>query len=228
VNGHRLPETVTLAPGWGSYTWNVPASLVREGLNDLAWLSDRATAPADVLPGDGAIGATGFQAPVPIEVNSGGPADFAYISIGTGDGSETADGSDHRPGYNVAVIHPRTGRLLERRGFDTSPTGSDTEAEGLAHFIAAVPAGQIVAVAMQGEGTVHLTDSAVAALRSVGGQIDPRGQAGWSHALIGVKGAKAGSALEAAGVENGWLRVAPDRRTLAAAVNQVQWQPVGK
>ncbi len=63
---------------------------------------ERLDAPADVLPGSGAIGATGVAAPVAIEVNSGGPADFAFITIG--DEPEAEDGSAHRPGYNVAVI----------------------------------------------------------------------------------------------------------------------------
>jgi hypothetical protein len=224
VNGHRL-EPVTLAAGWGEATWQVPAGLLEQPINDLRFEFGRLDAPADVLPENGAIGATGVQAPVAIEANSGGPADFAYISIGEGEGS--VDGSIHRPGYNVAVIDPKTGRLLGQQGFDTTPGGTPSEAGALADFIARIPKGRIVVVAMQGDGASGLTDAAVAALRAIGGQADPRGTSGWSHAIIGVKGAAPGTALEVAGPDNGWLRVAADRRTLAVAVDTLLWEQTG-
>ena len=34
-------------------------------------------------------------------------------------------------------------------------------------------------------------------------------------------------ALEAAGLDDGWLRVAPDRRTLGIAVDTIRWQQTG-
>lgn len=221
VNGRRL-ERRTMTPGWSSYTWEVPANLLRAGLNEIRFEFDRLSAPADVLPGDGAIGATGVQAPLAIEVNSDGPVDLAFVTVGEGEGTE--DGSLHRPGYNVAVIDPRSGKLLERRGFDTTPTGSEGEAAALASFITALPEGRIVTVALQGEGAARLTGEAVAAFGQIGGQADLRGTTGWSHALIGVKGAAPGSALEVAGPENAWLRVAPDRRSLAMAVDSILWE----
>jgi hypothetical protein len=83
-----------------------------------------------------------------------------------------------------------------------------------------------VAVALQGDGAAHLTEDAVRALSQIGGQADLRGTTGWSHALIGVKGAAPGTALEAAGPDQGWLRAAPDRRTLAIAVDLILWERV--
>ncbi len=227
INGHRL-EGVTMSPGWSTYTWEVPARYLRQGLNDVRFEFERLDAPAEVLPGDGIIGGTAVQAPVAIEVNSGGPAGFAYITVGSGDGAE--DGSVHRPGYNVAIVHPQTGVLLDRRGFDTTPTGNEAEAAALAGFIAAVPEGQIVVVALQGEGAAHLTDEAIAAFRSIGGLADPRGGTAWSHAIIGVKGTSPGAALEAAGPDagDGWRRVAPDWRTLSIAVDEITWGPAGE
>ena len=219
VNGHRL-EQIVASPGWNSYSWQVPARFLRQGLNDLRFEFDHLAVPARVLPGHGTIGATGVQMPVAVEVHSGGPAGFAYISLG----DDAQDGSVHRPGYNVAVIDPRHGRLLDRQGFDTTPTGSESEAAALAGFLAGIPAGRIVVVAMQGEGAVHLTDAAVAAFRSIGGRADLRGTEGGSHALVGVKGAAPGTALEVAGPGDGWLRIAPDRRTLAVAVDLVRWE----
>jgi hypothetical protein len=204
----------------------VPARVLRQGLNDVRFEFDRLDAPADMLPGNGAIGATGVQAPVAIEANSGGAADFAFITVGEGD--EAEDGSVHSPGYNVAVVHPGSGELLERRGYDTTPGGSEAQATALADFIGAVPEGRIVVVAMQGDGAALLSEKAAAALRSIGGQVDPRGTSGWSHSIIGVKGAASGTALEAAGPEDGWLRVAPDWRTLAIAVDTLRWETIGR
>ena len=222
INGHEQ-EPVDMSSGWGRYSWDVPAGLVRAGLNDLQLRFDRLDAPADVLPGNGEIGATGLQAPVAIEVNSGGPAGFAYITVGSG--VEAQDGSLHSPGYNVAVIHPGTGKLLDLAGFDTTPAGNEAQADALAEFIAAVPDGRIVVAALQeGDGAVYLNDDAVAALSRIGGQVDPRGVTDWSHAIIGVKGAAPGTALEVAGPDNGWLRAAPDRRTLAIALDLVLWE----
>jgi hypothetical protein len=224
VNGHSLPGAA-MSPRWGTYTWQVSGDILQPGLNDLRFEFGRLDAPADVLPGSGVIGGTGVPAPVAIEVNSGGPADFAFITVGSGDGVE--DGSVHRPGYNVAVIEPHGGRVVDRQGFDTAPGSGEAESTALADFIANVPEGQIVAVALQGDGAAYLTDDALAGLRAIGGQADPRGTAGWSHAIIGVKGAAPGMAMEATGPENGWLRVAPDRRTLAIAVDTILWESVG-
>ena len=215
-----------MSPGWGAYTWEVPVQFLRPGLNDVRLEFDRLDAPADVLPGNGAIGGTGVQAPVAIEVNSGGPADFAFITVGTGD--EAEEGSMHSPGYNVAVIPPKTGRVLDQQGFDTTPDGSESEAVALADFVMSVPEGRIVVVALQGDGAAHLADEAVAAFHAIGGQADPQGTTGWSHAIIGVKGAAPGTALEVAGLESGWLRVAPDRRTLGIAVDTLRWEQIDR
>jgi hypothetical protein len=221
VNGRRL-ERRALNPGWGTYAWDVPAGLLRPGLNEVRLGFESLAAPAEVLPGSAAIGETGLEAPTAIEVNSGGPADFAYITIGTG--AESEDGSLHSPGYNLAIVDPASGQVLDRQGFDTTPGGSEAQAAALAAFVRAIPAGHIVVAAMQGDGGARLTAEAVAALRSIGSDADPRGSSGWCHALIGVKGAAPGTALEAAGPQNGWLRAAPDRRTLAVAVDRLIWE----
>jgi hypothetical protein len=223
IEGRRL-EQKPMSPGWDTYSWLVPASLLQGGLSEVRFEFERLDAPVDVLPGDGLIGLTGIQAPRAIEVNSGGPADIAFITVGTGPDAE--DGSVHRPGYNVALIDPQSGQIMDRQGFDTTPGGGDAEAAALASFIVEVPDGTIVAVALQGDGAALLTDEAVSALRQIGGQVDPRGTTGWSHAIVGVKGAEPGTAAEVAGPEGGWLRVAPDRRTLAAAVEYIAWEQV--
>jgi hypothetical protein len=225
INGHSLDER-DLAPGWNPVSWEVPASTLREGLNELRLELDYLVAPVEVLPDNGLIGGTGVRAPVAIEVNSGGPADFAYITIGDAAYDNAEDGSIHRAGYNVAVINGKSGKLLDKQGFDTTPGGGEGEEAALAEFIESVPDGRIVVVALRGDGAAELSDIAVAAFRSIGGQADPRGSEGWSHAIIGVKGAATGTALEAAGPDTGWLRAAPDRRTLGMAVDTLLWEQV--
>ncbi|MFC2015323.1 interleukin-like EMT inducer domain-containing protein [Chloroflexota bacterium] len=220
VNGRLLPERMVLSPGWGTYTWNVPADLLRQGLNDLRLDFDRLSSPAEVLPGDGMVGSTGLRTPIAIEVNSGGPDGFAYITLG-----DSEDGSLHHSGYNLAFVHPETGKIVDRRGFDTTADGDVSESASLSAYISDVPDGQIIVVALQGEGATHLTDDAVSAFRSIGGLADPR-EIGGPHAIIGVKGAAPGSALESIGTGNGWLRVAPDERTLAVAVDTIQWEQI--
>jgi len=42
--------------------------------------------------------------------------------------------------------------------------------------------------------------------------------------IIGVKGAAPGMAMEVAGPGDAWLSVAPDRRTLAIAVDSILWE----
>lgn len=225
VNGQRLAQRLTLQPGWASVVWDVPAELVREGVNDVRLEWSRLAAPADVMPEQGAIGSTGVQAPLAIEVNSGGAADFAYITVG--EGSSAQDGSAHQPGYNVAVIDAESGQLVDRQGFDTTAGGDVGQAQALADFIAGLRPGQIVVVAAQGDATARLTAAAVDAMRTIGAQVDPRGLAGGAHAIIGVKGAAPGTALEVAGPGGGWLRAAADRRTLAAAVDTIRWERIG-
>jgi hypothetical protein len=221
VNGRKLEELPS-PPGWTSLTWDIPDRLLRPGLNDLHLQFEDLTAPFDVFLENAAIGGTGLRAPLAIEVTSSGVEDVAFIVVGTG--AEAKDGSKHHPGYNVAVIDPRTGRLRDLQFFDTTPRGSQAKAAELAEYLAEVPEGQIVAVALQGDGAVHLTDEAVDAFRLIGGQADLRGTSGWSHAIIGVKGAPPGTAMEAASADNAYLSVAPDRRTLALAVDSILWQ----
>ena len=116
------------------------------------------------------------------------------------------------------------GKLLDQQAFDTTPSGSEAQAAALARFIAAVPEGRIVVVALQGEGEAHLSGEAVAAFRQIGGQADLRDTSGWSHTIIGVKGAEPGTAMELAGPGDAWLSVVPDWRTLAIAVDSILWE----
>jgi len=93
--------------------------------------------------------------------------------------------------------------------------------------VAEIPDGYIVAVAVKDDGAPHLTESAVQALQSLGAQTDLRGTQHLSHAIIGVKGAPPGTALEASGEGNSYLHVGrnPDDRSLSVALDYVEFEP---
>ena len=223
VNGRDLPA-VALQPGWLTYTWELDSSLLRQGVNDLRFGFSRLDSPAQVIPGDGQIGATGVVAPVAVEVNSGGPAGFAYITIGDPRDGPTLDGSLHEPGYNLAVIDANTGRLLDKSAFDLTETGTEQEAAAMVAWMGSIPQGSIVAGALQGCQTPYLVPAVAEALHSVGatGTVGPKGDC--SHAFIGVKDPARRPALEAYAQDGSWLRAAPDRRTLAMALDRLTWQ----
>ena len=69
----------------------------------------------------------------------------------------------------------------------------------MARFIESLPSGTIVVAAARDEASGQLEETAVRALWSVGAREDLRGRFRVSHAVIGVKGAAAGEAVESAG-----------------------------
>jgi hypothetical protein len=152
------------------------------------------------------IGSTGVQS----------PADLVVVSAGKAHGNEARiriDGlefSANRRGYNVVVLEPRSGRVVAHDLFDTFIARA--QSARLAEYIRRIPAGAIVVAAVKDDGIGQLGDDAVEAFHSVGGSADPR-LAGLftSHLLIGVKGAPAGSAIEAVGFERLAKVVGEDR-----------------
>ncbi len=222
LNGRSLGGPITLAEDWAILQFSVPPGVVRSGLNRVTLAFGQTARPRDVLPADVHIGQTGVDAPVDIEINA--TADFAYVTL-EDDAGGRVDASAGRRGYNVALVDPRSGRLLEKRGFDTA--ANVYEAERLAQFINNAPAEVIVIAATRGPATAYLTDQAWAALQTVGAGQDPRAVPNASHALIGVKGAPPGSAAEVVQTGGAYLRIGrnPDRRSLAAAVDWVELEP---
>ena len=218
-NGVKLGGQ-TLADGWQEITFAVPADATRSGLNRVMLHFDHTTRPVDVLPGQATIGSTGVQSPVDIEINSGGAAqDIAFITVTPPDG-DPQDASAGRRGYNLTAIDPQSGDVVDVRGFDT--WANEFEAESMADFIENLPAGTIVVAAARDDASRFLTDRAVAALASLGSAVDLRTSPGYGHALIGVKGAAPGTAAEASGADGAYLRLAGDRRTLAAAIDWIR------
>ncbi len=222
VNGVPVLRDHALAPGWQMVEAVVPASAARRGPNRVRLAFAWAASPRVAFPDPGSravIGATGVVSPVNLEAHG---FTEAFMTAAGPDG-DRVDLSTGRRGYNVAVLHPRTGELLAQRGFDTA--ANPYEADALADYLARVPRGRIIVLATKEDATANLTPAAIEALRSAGsGVTDAAALASMAHALIGVQGAGPGTAAEVINPEAAYLRVAGDFRTLAAAVDWVEME----
>ena len=76
---------------------------------------------------------------------------------------------------------------------------TDSSEEQLDEWLASLPEGAIVVAAVKDEASLRLSDRAAHAWQQVGGKVNLQGCFRCAHALIGVKGASPGAALEASG-----------------------------
>jgi hypothetical protein len=138
------------------------------------------------------IGTTGVTGPIDAVVRSGGQphGDVASIRVGV---TELAP---NRRGYNLVALDP-SGEPRDRAAFDT--LGDPAASARLAAWVHALAPGTIVLGAVKDEASGQLAADAVAALGTLGVRGDLRGRYRESHAFAGVKGAPAGSAVEALG-----------------------------
>ncbi|MBN1135344.1 MAG: hypothetical protein JXM73_02095 [Anaerolineae bacterium] len=190
INGQAAGQ-VEIKPGWQDYALTLPAGIMRQGLNEI-WLRFDRLYPAqqaDISPR--LVGQTGVEAPVNLVVQSAGQevGDFGLIYV------NGQDVSPNERGYNVVVVHPVTGAVERVAAFDTHLDEGASQA--LASFLASVPAGYVVAVAAADEASRLLSPEAVGALHTIGASADLRDRFRWGHAIVGVKGASPGTALEA-------------------------------
>jgi len=193
LNGQEV-TTMKLVEGWCEYEVLLPEHLLRDGLNELHFRFQRLFPVERIRDGEYSVGQTSVSSPVNIVVKSAGEevGDFGHIYV---DGRNVSP--DER-GYNVVVLDPASGAVEARGHFDTF--ASEEESTRLAEFITGIPDGRIVAVAVEDEASLHLTEEAVLALRTIGAREDLRDMFRWEHAIIGVKGAEPGQALEATGL----------------------------
>ncbi len=195
VNGH-LADRIELRAGWADYQVTLPGEVVLAGLNEI-WLRFDFLYPASQgTLSSRNIGETGTLSPCNIVVQSAGleVGDIAAIHV---DGRDVSP--NHR-GYNVAVIGAESGDAERTASFDTHL--EEGASRDLAAFLSQVPPGSIVAVSVADEASRLLGVEAVDALRTIGAQGDLQGRFRWGHAVIGVKGAAPGTAVEALG----WMR----------------------
>lgn len=218
VNGERL-EQRPLPDGWQTLTWAVPGSLLENGLNRLELTWAYAAVPREVMRGDRLIGATGVSLPIDADLKAfdGG----GFIALFDEEG-EQSDASYGRLGVNITLLDPQSGEVLDKAGFDT--TASTTESERLVEFVNAIPDNGLALVVTYGNATAYLDETAVQALNSLGADLTVDTLRGNQLALVGVKGAAPGSAAQVVDPEDAFLRVSlnRDRRPLAAAVDSIQ------
>jgi hypothetical protein len=188
-NGKRL-DPIELDQGWGEYSLEVPTEYVKAGLNEVRFRFAHLFPIEDYRLGSYFIGGTATISPVSITVESAGQevGNLGHIYV---------DGRNVSPegrGYNLAVIDPQTGAVEATASFDTFLDQGASRA--MADFMAPIPEGRIVAVAVRDEASRLLSEEVMQALRTIGAEGDLRGRFRWGQAIIGVKGAQPGQAME--------------------------------
>ncbi len=191
VNGSTVAEA-TITDTWSDQSMVVPAAVLRDGLNEFAFLTE--TGPLENTGGAlYTIGDTGVVSPVDISVTGAGfdAGRFGEIYVA---GRSMIPG---RRGYHLVAVNPRTGSVDAVDAFDTF--GDPAASARLVRFVSELPAGEIVAGAAVDDVSQNLQSAAVDALRQLGVDSDLRYQFRTGHAFIGVKGAAPGQALERTG-----------------------------
>ena len=185
LNGEEL-EPFACETGWHTVKVKAEAEARRPGLNRLLLrsaqdLSDRA------LP----LGSTGVSTAVRLQVISQGLSAGNRASIVVG----ALDRAANTRGYNVSVLDPTSGDVLISTVFDLVSDAEGEQAQRFVQLLHNVPRGMIVCLAVKDDGSIGLTEEVKEALRSIGARAKgPPLRA--SYAVIGVKGAKPGTALE--------------------------------
>jgi hypothetical protein len=168
-------DPIAITPQRQTVSLNIPATAVKAGLNEVflhfKWASPFITEE------------------VHLTVISAGEegGNLAHIY------RNGVDISPGKRGYNIALIDP-AGYLIEAHTFDTHlgrpgecAIFEPAQSQALAEFIAQAPDDALIAAAIADEASCNLDQTAVAALQSLGSQIDLRGQFRASHALIANK-----------------------------------------
>ncbi len=187
VNGQTFGP-LELAEGWGEYELEIPAI---NGLNEFRFRFSHLFPVDEVHLGQYDVGQTGLVSPVSILVESAGQevGDFGHIYV------NGRNVSPEGRGYNLAVVNPTDGKVETVTHFDTHL--DEAASQEMAYFLNAIPRGKIVAVAAADEASRLLGEEAVGLLGTIGASGDLRGRFRWGQAIIGVKGARPGQALEA-------------------------------
>jgi hypothetical protein len=197
-----------MSPGWQEYAFDITP---QPGINHLWLIFGYAESPRDKLQ-QAMIGGTGVQSPVNIEIHA---FDQAFITLTDAAGQQT-DASFGRRGINVTVLDPKSGKVLDKQGFDT--VANDYEVERLVECLNGIEDGRIVLIATREGAGDFVSPGLVGALQRLGSAISsPEQLAGRAYALAGVAGATPGSAAETIDDADAYLAISGDFRTLAAA-----------
>jgi hypothetical protein len=198
AGGRAYPLSTLTLQGQQEYAVTIPATLPRQPLSEIIFRFGDRYPVEEFIRGQDLIEEEEKAWPFTLLVESAGlfVGNLAHIYVNGVDLVTT------QTGYHIAQLSPE-GEVLAVKHFDTfnQPDGS----RALATFIEQAPAGTIVALAAadtisQGEGTsgLMLGEEVIRAFESLGASStsDLRGCYACSHALIGIKGAQTGTALE--------------------------------
>ena len=188
--GSQVLTRCALSEEWQDCKVALPAA--SEPVQELWLLGSREYAP-ETIATERLIGATAVHAPVDIYVRSAGEefGDFGHIYVSGREASENGRG------YNFVVLDSESGIVISSRNFDTH--GDPEASQAMASYVGSLPESSIVAVAVADEASRLLGEEAVQALRTLGSSSDLRGCFRCAQAMIGVKGAAMGSAVESWG-----------------------------
>jgi hypothetical protein len=225
LNGwESAPQRITA--DWREYSFETPAGLAHDGLNNLFLRFDDVTS---IPPPDANI------PPIDVTVLSAGEevGGFGHIFV------NGRDVSPNRRGYNVAIIRHSSGSgegafSLQQDSFDThlDPDASAALVAYLSQQNSDLnrEAGTIIAVAAADEASAGLSEAAVLSLQEIAGATsDLRGCFRCSHAIISETGTPDGRVIEAldplrpVGVTTGLGLTEP---ALAAAVDWIRVEAI--
>ena len=184
------------------------------------------------------IGATGVKTPSDIRAYSAGGGNWSFESILV-NGVEVSPPmkgtySGFRRGLNVVIVDQTSGAVDSRTNFDTWGNRHVAPTEFIRHIDSIAP-GKIVIVTVRNDGGKFQPKSMVQSFQSIGATLSTRPW--WSHAVIGVKGAAPGTAMEVTARDshvalelNAGGRPAEDaetaRRAVVAALSESSSAPV--
>jgi hypothetical protein len=221
LNSHTLYSAL-IPPEPSQVTVEVPAHVVQSGLNTVELEHQPAGAP---LEAPHTIGTTGVIAPVDIKLMSLALHRGGWLAIYVaGDAhSYELQGRGYNRGYTVAVLDEE-GSVEQLELLD--PFASSEASQHMASFISTIPEGRIVIAVTRDEASENLTEDAVHALHSISAAGDLRGRYRWTHAILGVKGAAPGTAMEQMSEDEVSLLVGRDPQEPILLVDRVLVSPV--
>ena len=188
VNG-ALVTVLVLNDTWEEYRVPIPASALREGLDEFVFVTDTVAVGA-TRQDNYSIGGTGIVSPVDISVTGAGFEAGRFGEIFVAGRSVI----ENKRGYQLVAINPQSGTVERIGSFDTFAGAN--ESARLAKFVNDLPNGEIVAGVAIDDVSKNLSPAAVEALHQLGVEADLRFEFRAGHAFIGVKGAPMGSVLE--------------------------------
>ena len=186
-------KTMALHSRWQRQHVNLPSSLVRPGLNRLRVESHSSSKDQAWFP----IGTTGLSTKVRLQLVSAGAQVGDRASVMLADKELVPN----TRGYNFAVLDPNSGEPLTAAAFDLVEDVDEEQSQRLVSFVRNIKEGMIVCVVVRDDGSMGLTKVVVDALRTLGAGQDLSDQVRASYAMVGVKGARPGTAMEKLSLE---------------------------